>query len=67
MSAAPSSSSVRDATGSNLPAVLPPARATPAEQRAASLAVARYSTDLDDCRQLLDMLGLLDEMPAASR
>lgn len=42
------------------------ALATAEERRRACLTVARHSTDLDDCRELLDMLGLLDEMPAAS-
>lgn len=66
--AAPSSSSVLSAaTGSNLPTVEQVRGSSAAERRAAALTVVRYSTDRDDCRVLLDMLGLLDEMPAASR
>jgi hypothetical protein len=63
---APSSSSVYDATGSHLPSVVLSRQATPAEQRAAAITVAHYATDVDDCRELLAMLGLLNEMPAAS-
>lgn len=68
---APSSPSVRrspllQATGANLPSLEHSRGASPAERRAAALTVARYSAGLEDCRQLLDMLGLLDEMPAAS-
>lgn len=49
------------------PVMTLPSRPTaPEQQRAAGLTVARFSTDLDDCRELLDMLGLLDELPAAS-
>jgi hypothetical protein len=62
----PNSSSVHDATGSHLPSVVLSRQATPAERRAAAVTVAHYSTDVDDCRELLAMLGLLDEMPAAS-
>jgi hypothetical protein len=66
VSSTPSSSSVHDATGSHLPSVVLSRQATPAERRAAAVTVAHYSTDVDDCRDLLAMLGLLDEMPAAS-
>lgn len=30
------------------------------QQRAAALAVAARCTDVDDCRELLDMLGLIE-------
>lgn len=32
------------------------------EQRAAALAIAARCTDVDDCRELLDMLGLREEL-----
>jgi hypothetical protein len=62
----PNSSSVRADTGAFVPSAPLPPRSSPDERRAAALTVTYYSTDLDDCRQMLDMLGLLDEMPAAS-
>jgi hypothetical protein len=62
----PNSSSVRADIGAFVPSAPLPPRSSPAERHAAALTVARYSTDLDDCRGLLAMLGLRDEMPAAS-
>lgn len=59
---APSSSSVRAATAAG--AVLSREN-SPAERRAAALTVARFSTDLDDCRELLTMLGLDEMLPAS--
>ena len=35
---------------------------TPADRRHAALAVCGYSTDAADARELLDALGLLDEL-----
>jgi hypothetical protein len=35
---------------------------TRAQQRAAALTVAARCTDVDDCRELLDMLGLREEL-----
>jgi hypothetical protein len=32
------------------------------QQRAAALVVATRCTDMDDCRELLDMLGLREEL-----
>jgi hypothetical protein len=63
--AAPSSSSVRD-VGAFVPSMPLVSEPSASQQHAAALTVARYSADLDDCRELLDMLGLRDEMPAAS-
>lgn len=39
-----------------------PPPCTPEQQRRAALTVARHCTDVDDCRQLLDMLGLRQEL-----
>jgi hypothetical protein len=38
---------------------------TPEQQWAAAKAVAARCTDADDCRELLDMLGLREELVAS--
>ena len=43
-----------------LPRGADPYRVTPEQVDRARLAVARGAADTDDCRQLLDMLGLID-------
>lgn len=43
-----------------LPRGTDPHRVTPEQVDRARLAVARSAADTDDCRQLLDMLGLID-------